>query len=300
MASCATSALLIELLAAPKPGLVDRHKDLRELNAFRMQASASALYRWFYHAAELGQKGLRSGELGRLVLSAVKSSLSAQSGGNAHLGAILLLMPLCVAAGSSLRFEEEIRDVRLRRSVRKVIASANWRDTRDVFNAIRVVKPAGLGDVAFLDVKSDRTYVEVEDKRVKLVDALSAYRGRDLVADELIDGYPMTFDVCLREMRRVLRATGDLNRAAVHGLLAVMAERADSHIVRRKGRHMAHYARDLARRALRDGGVLTERGRKLLKQMDSAFREMDVRPGSSADILDAAVFVLLLVDRVKP
>ncbi|MCS7094854.1 MAG: triphosphoribosyl-dephospho-CoA synthase [Thaumarchaeota archaeon] len=300
IASCATSALLVELLATPKPGLVDRRRDLRELNAVRMQASASSLYRWFYRGAELGSRGLRPGVLGKLILNAVRSSLSAQSGGNAHLGAILLLMPLCMAAGASLGSEYDLREAKLRRSVRNVISSAGWSDTFNVFQAIRVTRPAGLGVVPYLDVTDDRTYVEVRRKRIKLLDALSSYKGRDSIADELIIGYPLTFDVCLTEMRRVLRANGDLNDAIVNGLLAVMAKRVDSHIVRRNGLHLGRYASHLAMRALREGGVLTERGRRLLQQMDNVFREKDIRPGSSADVVDAATFVLLLVDRVKP
>ncbi|MCS7126830.1 MAG: triphosphoribosyl-dephospho-CoA synthase [Thaumarchaeota archaeon] len=300
VAYSATSALLVELLATPKPGLVDRRSDLRELSAIRMQASAVSLYRWFYEAARRGMRGLRPGELGELVLRAVESSLSSQRGGNAHLGAVLLVVPLCAAAGASIGKGKGLSEVALRRAARVVLVGTDWRDTLGVFRAIRLSRPGGLGSVPYLDVNDERTYEEVRRRRIGLLDALRAYPGRDLVADELVGGYPLSFGTCLRELRRVLRNGGDLNAAAVNGLLAVMAERPDTHVVRRNGLHAALSVKEVAARALRAGGATTAEGRRILKEMDRRFRERDIRPGSSADVLDAALTVLLLVDRVRP
>ncbi|MDJ0274240.1 MAG: triphosphoribosyl-dephospho-CoA synthase [Nitrososphaerota archaeon] len=299
VASAATKALLVEALAAPKPGLVDRYRDLKELNVFRMAVSAVSAYRWFARAAIGGARGSR-GVVGRCVLGAVRDSISSQRGGNAHLGALLLLVPLCAAAGRLISSGSRSGEKGLRREVVKVMRSAGEADAVDVFAAIREAKPGGLGKVAYLDVTDPETYHEIRKRRIRLLEALSVYRGRDLVADELVEGYPLTFEVCLPVMRRYLGSTNRLDVAVVNGLLAVMAARPDTHVVRRNGLHVARYVSDLAKGALRLGGIATPAGRRAVERMDSYMRSRDVRPGSSADVVDAALMALLLLHRVKP
>lgn len=299
VASAATTALLIELLATPKPGLVDRYSDLKELNVFRMSASAVAAYRWFLRAAIGGVKRSRN-VVGRCVLGAVEDALSSQRGGNTHLGALLLLVPLCVAAGRLLRSRSGFSAEKLRRQVIEVVRAAGPVDTVEVFMAIRKAKPGGLGKVAYLDVNDPKTYEEIRRKRIGLREAFSAYKGWDLVADELVEGYPLTFEVCLPVMRRHLRSSGEIDVAVVDGLLSVMAARPDTHVIRRKGLHVARYVSDLSRKALKLGGLASPSGRRLIERMDRYMRERDVRPGSSADVVDAALMVLLLTEGIRP
>ncbi len=299
MASAATTALLIELLAAPKPGLVDRYSDLRELNVFRMSASAVAAYRWFLRAAVMGARRSRN-VVGRCLLGAVDDTLSSQRGGNTHLGALLLLVPLCAAAGRLLRSRSGLSAEKLRRQAIEVVRTAGSGDAVDVFTAIRKARPGGLGKVQYLDVNDPETYEEIRRRRIGLLEALSVYRGRDLVADELVDGYPLTFKVCVPVMRRSLRSSRAIDVAVVNGLLSVMATRPDTHVVRRNGLHVARYVSDLARKALRLGGPATPSGRRFLERMDRYMREKDVRPGSSADVVDAALMVLLLTEGIRP
>ncbi len=299
VASAATTALLIELLAAPKPGLVDRYSDLRELNVFRMSASAVAAYRWFLRAAIWGARSQRN-VVGKCLLGAVDDVLSSQRGGNTHLGALLLLVPLCVAACRLLSKGRALSAAEMRRQVVEVIRSAGPEDAIGVFTAIRKAKPGGLGRVAYLDVNDPRTYEEIRRRRIGLRDALSVYRGRDVVADELVDGYPLTFKVCVPVMKRYLRSSRAIDVAVVNGLLSVMAARMDTHVVRRNGLHVARYVSDLARRALALGGLASPSGRRFLERMDRYMRERDVRPGSSADVVDAALMVLLLTEGVRP
>jgi len=299
VASAATTALLIELLAAPKPGLVDRYSDLRELNVFRISASAVAAYRWFLRAAIGGARRSRN-VVGRCVLGAVEDALSSQRGGNTHLGALLLLIPLCVAAGRLLRSRGGLSAEKLRRQVIEVVRAAGPVDAIEVFTAIKEARPGGLGKVAYLDVNDPKTYEEIGRKRIGLREAFSTYRGRDLVADELVDGYPVTFEVCLPAMRRYLRSSRTIDVAVVNGLLSVMAARPDTHVVRRNGLHVARYVSDLARKALRVGGPASPSGRRVLERMDRYMRERDVRPGSSADVVDAALMVLLLTEGMRP
>jgi triphosphoribosyl-dephospho-CoA synthase len=213
---------------------------------------------------------------------------------------LLLLVPLCVAAGRLLRSRSGFSAEKLRRQVIEVVRAAGPVDAVEVFTAIRKAKPGGLGKVAYLDVNDPKTYEEIRRKRVGLREAFSAYKGRDLVADELVEGYPLTFEVCLPVMRRHLRSSGEIDVAVVNGLLSVMAARPDTHVVRRKGFHVARYVSDLARKALKLGGLASPSGKRLIERMDRYMRERDVRPGSSADVVDAALMVLLLTEGIRP
>lgn len=107
IADLAVGALLSEVEAGPKPGLVDRfgpgvHLDM-DISHFRR--SAAALHPWFQAMAAEGQRCLKGNDqpdpfrLVELGLAAEQSMLAATGGVNTHKGAIWTLGLLCCAAG---------------------------------------------------------------------------------------------------------------------------------------------------------------------------------------------------------
>jgi triphosphoribosyl-dephospho-CoA synthase len=292
VAWCFTTALLLEVAAHPKPGLVDRVTPLKEIDIFRLSASAAALYPYFASAARLGRLGRARGALGRLVLRGAEASLNSQRGGNAHLGAILLAIPLAAAAGRLGNRPVIAHD--LRRIAWRILLDMDWRDATHVLEAIRFSSPGGLGRVPFLDVKDPRTYRLLRQRRAGLVEVFRCYLGRDMVADELAQGYPLVFEVCHPSLTRWERDVDRFEEACVNALLEVMSRRPDTHIARRRGIHVARITQKLASDVLSEGGVLTRRGLRYLRELDDYLRRIDARPGSSADILAAAIGVRLL------
>ncbi len=292
VARCLTTGLIFEAAAHPKPGLVDRVNPLKELDIFRFSASATSLYPHFAKAAAFGRRGRLRGCLGPLVFEAVREMLRVQKGGNTHLGAILLAMPLAAAAGS---LEGRVGTNALRRAAVSTVKSMGPSDTLHIFRAIDHVRPGGLGRVPFLDVTSPETYVYLRRRGVGLLEALEPYRGRDVVADELLEGFPLTFDVALKTLSRWREETGSFEKACVNALLSVMACRPDTHIVRRRGVVVARIAQSMAEAALGLGGAYTSEGLKAVLELDRYLRRIDARPGSSADILAASIGVSLLL-----
>lgn len=292
VARCFTSGLVFEAAAHPKPGLVDRVNTLKELDVFRFTASAASLYPHFAKATALGRRGRVRGVLGRLVLEAVREMLRVQKGGNTHLGAILLTIPLAAAAGS---LDGRVKALSLRRAAVSTLKGLGSPDTIQIFRAIEYVRPGGLGRVPFLDVTSPETYVYLRRRRAGLLEALEPYRGRDMVADELLDGYPLVFDVCLKTLLGCWEGAGSFEKACVNALLAVMACRPDTHIVRRRGVWVARIAQSMAEAALGLGGASTAEGLEAVLELDGYLRRVDARPGSSADILAASIGVSLLL-----
>ena len=289
ISGCFELALLLELSATPKPGLVDRIHDYRRTSYHHFLASAVSLRPWIMRAARLG--GGRG--LGKIILGGVKAFMSSQSGGNTHLGAWLLIAPMASAAGSHERIP--IKSKSLRSRVKGVLRSMDWRDTINIFKAIAYVSPSGLGHVPYLDVLREETYEEVEEEKITPIQALSVYKDYDAVAHEWATGYSWVLGDCLRILKKNIRELGGLNPALVQTFLEILARHRDTHIVRRAGRSVAEMVSSMASKVLELGGVSTPAGRKALTEFDRRLRRSrKLRPGSSADLLSASLSALLL------
>ena len=93
---CAQLAMLLEVSATPKPGNVDRDHDFDDTKYEHFLASAIGVGPIFERVA-IAKKGI-----GSFIRDSVEESIRWQSGGNAHFGAFLLLVPLVMAAGNEM------------------------------------------------------------------------------------------------------------------------------------------------------------------------------------------------------
>lgn len=293
VARCFTTALIFEAAAHPKPGLVDRVRGLSELDIFRLSASAAALNPFFAVAAKMGRTGQVKNRLGGVILKAVEEALRVQRGGNTHLGAILLAIPL--AAGAGALGGNACTLTGMRRAAASVLEELSWLDATNIFKAISLASPGGLGRVPFLDVNDQRTYRLLRMKKPSFLETFEPYRGRDMVSDELLDNYPLLFEKAFKTMVFWEKKSGSVEKAFVNALLSVMAARPDTHIERRRGVHIARLAQHMAATVLALGGAASEKGLEALREMDLYLRRVDARPGSSADILSSAIGVRLLL-----
>jgi len=124
VAEQAVLALLHELAAWPKPGLVSlvdsgSHTDM---DAAMLQASAEALRPYFAELAQSGQDGAGMGRLRAIGLQAEAAMLAVTGGINTHRGAIFGLGLLCAAAGEVAEIStggEAVARVRLGAVVRR-------------------------------------------------------------------------------------------------------------------------------------------------------------------------------------
>lgn len=294
VARCLVTALLVESAVYTKPGLVDRINRLPELDIINLQTASVAFYRWLRLAAISGARKAWSGRLGKYISHAVEDMLNVQGGGNTHLGALLLLFPISCAAGLLGSRKNWQSDVKLRRAIREVLERTVWRDCIYILRSISMASPGGLGNVSFLDVKKPHTYELIKSRKASIIEVFRNYRGRDMIIDEYLSNYSLTFDVSLKTFKLWLKRTNDLEVSAVNALLAVMSKRPDTHISRRKGIDKARIVMSIASKVLRLGGVATKEGRKRLSILDEYLRSNDIRPGASADILDATLAIFFL------
>jgi triphosphoribosyl-dephospho-CoA synthase len=301
---CLELAILLEVSGYPKPGNVHRTADFPETRYEHFLASAVAIAPSFKEAAE---QGIRVSEeiigpsevgIGNIIKDAVDRMRWSQSGGNTLLGAIILLVPIAAAAGTiSNRFSLP----KLRKNIKVVVESTTSEDAVAVYDAIALVNPGGLNKSKKLDVTDPASKKKILDEGVTLFDTFEIASEYDSIASEWVHNYPITFDLGYPYFVKQLEETGDINTAAVHGFLKILAEVPDTFICRKVGQAKAESISAEAGRVLKEGGLTTPLGRILLQKLDSKLRdpEHDLSPGTTADLTEA-VLALNNLNGYKP
>ncbi len=275
-AAVATAVQLACLLeaSAPKPGNVSPGRHFADLRYEDFLASAAAIGAPF--------AGVVDRSLGRTILLAVEST-SRWVPTNSNLGLVLLLAPLARAASLSDPGNRGLPTL-----VKRVLDATTVEDAQDVYAAIRLAAPGGLGTAPEQDVAVPPTQT--------LLDVMRLAADRDHVAREYATGFATTFEhgaPALAVARRDGLAWDD---AVVETFLTLLAACPDTHIVRRAGPEVAAHVSALARGALDAGGVRSAVGREAIENMNASLRDDRhiASPGTTADLTAAAIFVVLM------
>jgi triphosphoribosyl-dephospho-CoA synthase len=258
---------------ARKPGNVHRYHDFADTTYLDFVTSAAAI------APVLAAAPDHS--VGATVLEAVqRTRLVAPA--NTNLGIALLLAPLSKAAGGDLR--PDLLDV---------LNAVTVADAVDVYAAIRLANPGGLGRAADQDV--------AEEPTLTLREVMGLAADRDLIARQIAHGFREILEVGVPSVRDGLDATGSLEGAIVVAQLRLMSDFPDSLIARKLGRDVAEEAGQRARVVLQVGWPHTDKGCRLLTDLDGWLRADGNRrnPGTTADLVAACLFVLLCEGTIR-
>ncbi len=264
-------ACLLEA-SAPKPGNVSPGRHFADARYEDFLASAAAI------GGPLG--GAATRPLGATVRLAVEAT-ARWTRSNTNLGIVLLLAPLARAALLAKRED-------LRSALRDVLETTTVDDAREVYAAIRLASPGGLGKVETEDV--------ADEPDVTLIDAMRLAAGRDLVAREYATAFEVTFEIAAPALDRARRDGVSWDDAVVETFLTLLAAGPDTHVARRSGAVRAEEVSQQARTALAAGGIRSAAGRAAIDQMDRSLRDPrhTANPGATADLTAAAIFVVLL------
>lgn len=269
IAAAAQLACLLEA-HAPKPGNVSPGRDFADVGYGDFVASAAAIGAPFCRVADVG--------LGALVREAVEATAK-WAPSNTNLGIVLLLAPLAKAA---------LGPNDLRSNLAGVLETTTLDDAREVYAAIRLANPGGLGRAANQDVARAPT--------LPLREVMRLAADRDGIALEYDTAFTATFDTGVPALRQA-RADGlGWDDAIVETFLTLLASAPDTHIARRAGLDRATSVSRLAVTVLADGGVRSDAGRQSVARFDRSLRDdrHSANPGTTADLTAAALFVLLL------
>lgn len=270
IAAAGQLACLLEV-SAPKPGNVSPTLHFHDTRYEDFLASAVAI------GPALGAAGTRP--LGVTIRSAVEAT-ARWTRSNTNLGIVLLLAPLAraaVRAGADLRA-----------SLARVLDETTLADAADVYAAIRLARPGGLGHAATEDVAAPPS--------VTLREAMKLAADRDAVAREYVTDFAMTFEIGVPAVRAARKDGLPWTDAVVEAYLRLLGAQADTHIARKLGPEAAEAVSRRARQVQAAGGVRSAAGREALTAFDRELRDAtnSRNPGTTADLTCAALFVVII------
>ena len=278
IAAAAQLACLLEA-SAPKPGNVSPGRHFKDVRYEHFLASAAAI------GVPLSGAGERP--LGQTILLAAKAT-SRWTRSNTNLGIVLLLAPIARAAAGRTGLAEQSRRGELRDALRQVLEGTTVDDARNVFAAIRLASPGGLGDAPDQDVADEPT--------VTLLEAMHMAADYDGIAREYSTSFATTFEVAVPALQQARTDGLSWDDGIVETFMTVLASQPDTHIARRGGVDLAADISQRAAEVMRAGGVRAEAGRRALGYFDHSLRDPRNigNPGTTADLTAAAIFVALL------
>ncbi|MEQ8209978.1 MAG: triphosphoribosyl-dephospho-CoA synthase [Lacipirellulaceae bacterium] len=270
---CATLACIWEATAA-KPGNVYRGADFEDLTYVDFLNSAAVIGPILENTPQE--------RVGRVVRDAVQATQQAV-GTNTNLGILLLIAPLAAQGLGDEQIELE-----------RVLDSLTSDDTENVYEAIRLANPGGLGEVNSADVN------EKDVPKITLVEAMELAADRDLVARQYANGFSEVH--WLADRIEEFYGGGDsLNDAIVRGFLELLGREPDSLIARKCGVEFARKVSARGAAVLKYHGQRSNEYQGALADLDFYLRSDGHRlnPGTSADMVAAALFVLLRDGRLR-
>ncbi|WP_435097105.1 triphosphoribosyl-dephospho-CoA synthase [Halorubrum sp. N11] len=303
----ATLALLLEVAGTPKPGNVDRHRDLGDL---RFEA--------FLGGAVGAREGLElaaGGEVG--IGDAFErgvEGMAARSGTNTQFGCLLLLVPLVRATVAGDGFDDGLSLAVVDRVTRETTvedAVAFYR----AFEHVDVAVGDPPADVDDLDVRrgSDASpALRERGATLRDVMALSADpndtaisddsddsdRVPDRNAQEWVEGFPRTF----RAAEWIRSDEGPLTDRAARAFLGLLAAEPDTLVAANHDPETAHETSERAaallggERSTRepiDADAVHDADLDAAEELATAFVDEGINPGTTADLTCAALYVAL-------
>jgi triphosphoribosyl-dephospho-CoA synthase len=296
--NCARLAALLEVSAYPKPGNVHRLSDFPETCYEHFLAGGVAL------GSVMGNLALKASEsrvlgdvkLGKSIKEAVDATFLWQSGGNTHLGIILLFAPISAGAGATL-INGSFEVKKLREYTRNIISMATPNDTLDIYAAIdRAMSSENLGSSDELDVKDQDSNDRIIRENITPVDVFELCKDRDMICHEWVTGFKTVFETGYPFLKKRITQGASINNATIDTFLKILSENPDSLIKRKKGEEAAKQISEQAKRIISEGGSESEQGNRMLWNLDKELKKGEgmFNPGTTADLTAASLFVLVL------
>ena len=273
---CGALAGILEAAAA-KPGNVHPAASFPDLSFADLAAAAVAI------APPLDAATARP--LGETVLAAVRASRSATPS-NANLGIVLLLAPLAAVPDGGLDPRAS-----LAAAVERVLAATGPRDAALAWEAIALARPGGLGTSDRWDVAGPPP----ADIRA----AMRHAAPRDTIASLWALGFEPLVAGPVADIAAALEDGLPLEAAIIRGHLRQLARRPDSLIARRHGEAIA------AEVSAGAADVVAAESRPEWQAAVAAFDRRlrsprRLNPGTTADLVAAALYILLRDGRLRP
>ncbi len=268
---CAAVASILEAGAA-KPGNVHPGASFEDLTFDDLVAAGISI------AAPLEQASRRP--LGKTILEAVtRAALVTRS--NANLGIILLIAPLAAVPTSRRPLTPA--------DVDDVFAKLDASDAADVWQGIHHARPGGMGTTDHHDLAGPPP--------ADIREAMAIAAERDTIASLWAHGFEPLFAGPVADLSADLEADVPLETAIIHASLRQLARKPDSLVARRHGEDTAC---EVSARAADVLALAADpHWAPALAAFDASLRSpRRLNPGTTADLVAAALYILLRDERL--
>jgi triphosphoribosyl-dephospho-CoA synthase len=296
LGTCVAAACLLEA-AIPKAGNVHPQASFVDMNYDHFRMSAWAIAGVF--------DDLTIASVGELVLRSIQVTQAAV-GVNTNLGIVLMMAPIRIAmqriANDELgSFREEAKPngrlTCIRHAVASVLGDLSADDSQSVYDAIRMAKAGGMGQVRDMDIH--------QEAPKDLMTAMQTASAWDDIAKEYATGFHSLFAMAKRlaELRTTppcpigTSKEGQWFEALQQLQLERLAEHGDTLMGRKNEPAIVNETKRLAKVALDHWS--TDQQVISWKVLDDFLRADQHRrnPGTTADLLAAATLLCILSER---
>ena len=257
---------------------------------------------------------------GRLIYRAVEATRSSV-GINTNLGTLLLLVPMAVAlhqsqqapnkqapnkqVSSKQASNKQLQTVtpsQLKNATRKVLQQLDKSDSQWVYKAIVLASPGGLGSSDKMDVRNSKAPDD-------LLEAMRLASPLDWIARSYANNFEELFQEIAPAILQEVQDCGDTSEGVRRFQVRWLAKHGDSLVLRKQGEHENQ---QLMLRAAKVASALDalsdqERQQLVVAQFEKQWLQLDRwlrakgnrrNPGTTADLIAAALFVLLATDQL--
>lgn len=275
-------ACIIEVNAS-KPGNVHRGADFDDVKLIDFLVSAVAMGQAIDSSHDVGY--------GETVLRVARQTMKVANS-NTNLGMNLLITAMAKALmGCDVRPKKLMTQ-----TMSTFLQTLTLEDSQKVFEAIRLMKPGGMGSHDEHDVANDAT--------TSLVEAMRLAADRDAVAAQFVTDFEQVISDVPQKIVRGIEIFNSLMPATVYAFVSLMAEQPDSLIVRKCGLATAEKSQILAVKALDEieNDASLESFWRSVSELDFWLRSDGHRrnPGTSADLVAAGLFVAVYNGDITP
>lgn len=270
IAQLAYLALVAEVDATPKPGLVDKHDSgaHKDMDYHTFMRSARAIKPYLYACAAVSAKVNQPDSttlqlLRPLGVKAEEEMFRATDGVNTHKGAIFSMGVLCCAAGIVYRQRRQF-------------------DPQHICSLAAVIAAPALADFARIDPDRPKTKGEL----LYLRHQITGIRGEAASGFATVTSYGLP--VLSSMMDNPLYTP---NQCRLNALLSLMAKLKDTNILSRSDMPTLIWVQSQSAALLQAGGATTKQGINTLRLLNQEFIRHNISPGGSADLLAIAIFL---------
>ena len=221
--------------------------------------------------------------VGRRIWEGVRATRAAV-GCNTNLGMLLLFAPIIKAAERGFADADE-----LRARLSATLAGLTDQDAADVFAAINLADPGGLGEVEAHDVR--------RPPDCPLMRAMASAADRDAVALQYSNHFAEIFGPGLASIKYFAKRWDHVEWATVACYLTFLSALPDSHIQRKHGRRAAENVAAKAKALAAEYKAAADPAARIgrLQDFDRWLKANNYNPGTTADLTAASLLVYNLL-----